>query len=120
MRLSIVIIASLMLSACALFGIGSGDLRDDWNKQQSVYNALLETAVSGRRPCIDIGPDAAGCLINDETYRKVEILRAAADGYLKAADAQLALGESSKAKFYLSSSAGALSAIAVHLGTDQP
>lgn len=115
MRIIVLLIAALTLSGCALLGIGSGDLRDEWAKQQSVYNALLETAIAGRRPCVEIGPEDPGCLINDETYKKIDTLRVTADGYLKAADAQLTAGDSSKAKFYLTSSAGAISAIAIYV-----
>ena len=108
------VFALITLAACATAP------QDEWSRQQGVYNDLVDTAIDLRRPCVEIGPEADGCVINDEVYQKVEHFRVAADGYLKAADAQIELGEDDEARRYLASAWGALAALAANLGIAPP
>lgn len=117
MRLFAILCASLALSACSLF---SGSPQAQWDRQQAFYNVAAEAAIELREPCVLIGPDDPGCVLDDEKYAKTRVLLSTADGYLKAADVQIQAGEESKARFYIKSAAGALIAIADQVNMQAP
>lgn len=110
-------IAALSLTGCALF---SGSPQGQWDRQTLVYTNLAERVVELREPCVTQGPTHPDCVLDDSKYAKVRIIQTTADGYLKAAELQIAAGEEGKAKFYLSSAAGALLALADQLGVPSP
>lgn len=107
------IFAAIALSGCALFSNMSA--ADEWAKQQTAYNSTLELMIRYHAPCVEIGPDAPGCLINDEMALKLNQFKIAADGYLKAAKASLDAGDEGTAKYYLSSVTGSLAAMTAYL-----
>lgn len=117
MKIILSLFAILTLSGCALF---SGSPQAQWDRQTLVYSALAERVIELREPCVLIGADDPGCVLNDAAYSKVRIVQTTADGYLKAAEIQIAAGDNGKAKFYLSSAAGALLALSDQLGAGVP
>lgn len=67
------------LAACA----ADPDLR--WAQAQQAYNSAGALFNDLRRPCVDIGPDDPGCIIDDEAYLVLDPIldqaRAALDRY---------------------------------------
>lgn len=116
MKFIAVVFAAIILSGCTLFGLGGESPQATWDKQTAVYNVVAERLVEAREPCVLIGPSAPGCLLDDAAYAKARVIQTTADGYLKAAELQIASGDSTQARFYLSSAAGALLALSDQLG----
>lgn len=112
MKIMISILAALALAGCAL----RRDQQSQWDRQTAFYNIAAETIIRLREPCVVVGPEDPGCILNDAKYSKVRIFQTTADGYLKAAELQLKAGDQSKASFYLKSSAGALLALGDQIG----
>lgn len=79
--------ASPALLAAALFFVvacaSSPDVR--WAQAQVAYNSTLATMIDLRRPCVDIGPEDPGCIIDDDEYGPIEagrrLARMALDDY---------------------------------------
>lgn len=111
-------LAFALISACSTFdGLFGPDVSpaDQWAKQQGIYNALAQTAINGRRPCVTEGSDSPNCLFDDATFAKINHFSVAADGYLKAADAHLRAGDDDKFKFYLSAAVSAMDALRANI-----
>jgi hypothetical protein len=116
MKIILSLCAALLLSSCALLGVGGKSLRDEYASQQLAYNAIAEKVIALRAPCVEIGPTDPGCVLKDDIYFKVRAVQTTADAYLKSADLAIQAGTDSKAKFYLTSAAGAITAVASYIG----
>lgn len=111
-------VSLFLISGCAtLFGASA---QDQWDKQTQIYNVVAEKMIELREPCVTQGSDAPGCILGDELFSEMRIVQKTADGYLKAAEVQIAAGEESDAKFYLRNAAGALLSLSDQLGLKTP
>ena len=103
------------LSAFLLAGCGVNP-QTQLDRYTSVYVNIGERAVELREPCVLVGPEDPGCVLDDAAYAKFRIIQTTVDGYIKAAEAQIELGEEDNARFYLKNIAGSLIALADRVG----
>lgn len=73
------LVIAAVIAGCAT----DPDLR--WAQAQQAYNSAGALFNDLRRPCVDIGPDDPGCIIDDEAYLLLDPIldqaRAALDRY---------------------------------------
>jgi hypothetical protein len=53
-----------------------------WAQYMSWYTLTVQTMTELRRPCVEIGPEAPGCVIQDDEARLLELVRSRVRGNL--------------------------------------
>ena len=104
MRLFILSAFALLTAGCAFF---ASEPQFQVDEVRQAYNTSLELLIKGRSPCVDIGPDAPSCIINDDLYQLLEPIRKTAFDCIESADIAIASGNEDKAKVYIECAFGA-------------
>lgn len=120
LTLGVAIIASALLAGCTSFLDASPE--SQIIQAEQTYNVALTELVAGRTTCVadernpEFGPEHPLCLIDDDLYRKIEPVRATANGCLDDAKALIAINPNApNLDAYLSCASGSAAALLDYL-----